>query len=477
MRVVVRRATLSLDSDLEPDADLLIRAAQAAIWLADLPSPIGWRRRRRAPAADRRPSSSAHMRCRGSIEGKKPKRCSRCSRRRVNRRRPRQIHVPAGEQHAVGAGRPGAGERAHRRCFAHHRRAGAQLDRRAPDRVLVRHGPAGCREAGFRQNFTLADLPAIIGSETAWALAAIAADAGRTAEALAIADVGYSLATRSSDAPHMRFNIADAHISALMLAGRVGDALEVAERERRQAADLPGAAQLLGAAMAGRAALGAGRLDTACSLLEQAAGALSASGHAIGWGYRYQHSPHERACHAWSTDEAAAALSAIGKLRRPFRSLDYERGLARAWVAAGQGAVSEAITILRSAAETAAASGRFAAEVICLQTATQFGDRSAASRLRELEAMVEGPRVGCAARFAAALRDSDAAELVSVSTDFERMGDLVAAVDAAAQAAIAYRNQDLRGSALGCVARAEALADNAEVPILPLFVRPASRCH
>jgi DNA-binding CsgD family transcriptional regulator len=175
-----------------------------------------------------------------------------------------------------------------------------------------------------------------------------------------------------------------------------------------------------------------------------------------------------------STDEAAAALAMIGKLQRPFRSLDYERSLARAWVAAGQGAVSEAITILRSAAETAAASGRFAAEVICLQTATQFGDRSVASRLGELEAIVEGPRVGCAARFAAALRDSDAAELASLSTDFEKMGDLVAAVDAAAQAAIAYRNQDLRGSALGCVARAEALARQcgADTPALRQACEP-----
>jgi DNA-binding CsgD family transcriptional regulator len=38
------------------------------------------------------------------------------------------------------------------------------------------------------------------------------------------------------------------------------------------------------------------------------------------------------------------------------------------------------------------------------------------------------------------------------------MGDLVAAVDAAAQAALAYRRQDKRGSALGCSTRAEALA-------------------
>ena len=34
---MVRRATLSLDSDLTPDADLLVRAAHGAVWLADLP--------------------------------------------------------------------------------------------------------------------------------------------------------------------------------------------------------------------------------------------------------------------------------------------------------------------------------------------------------------------------------------------------------------------------------------------------------
>jgi len=80
--------------------------------------------------------------------------------------------------------------------------------------------------------------------------------------------------------------------------------------------------------------------------------------------------------------------------------------------------------------------------------------------LRDLEAIVEGPRVGLAARFAVALRDSDAAELASLSEEFERMGDLIAAVDAAAQAALAYRRQGLRGSALGCSARAAALAEH-----------------
>ncbi len=48
------------------------------------------------------------------------------------------------------------------------------------------------------------------------------------------------------------------------------------------------------------------------------------------------------------------------------------------------------------------------------------------------------------------------------------MGDRVAAVEAAAQASVAYRRQDLRGSALGCAARAEALAEQcgADTPTL-----------
>jgi DNA-binding CsgD family transcriptional regulator len=193
-------------------------------------------------------------------------------------------------------------------------------------------------------------------------------------------------------------------------------------------------------------------------LLEQAAEGLAASGYAIGWGFRY-HVPYSTALAIrGSTSEAAAALAVLDKLGRPFRSLDYERSLARAWCAVGQGAVSEAITILVSAAERARANGQFAAEVICLQTATQFGHRSGGPRLRELEGIIEGPRVGLAARFAEALRDGDAAELATVSLDFERMGDLVAAVDADAHTAIEYRRQGQRGSALTRSTRADALA-------------------
>jgi DNA-binding NarL/FixJ family response regulator len=45
-----------------------------------------------------------------------------------------------------------------------------------------------------------------------------------------------------------------------------------------------------------------------------------------------------------------------------------------------------------------------------------------------------------------------------VSEDFEQMGDLIAAADSAAHAALAYRSQGKRGSAFTYAARAQALA-------------------
>jgi DNA-binding CsgD family transcriptional regulator len=456
VRVIVRRAALSLDSDLTPDPDLLVKAAHGAVWLADL------------PLADR--LAEAAIRAGAGPE-------------------PNFVRAHAlswlgrGEEaEAVLAGISTTDLTAQDRDrFAFLRssntlwalgdpaRAKELIDeasRTAPDHarthidafLTVYWFAMDQPEAAVQtsKNLALADIP-VVGAEIAWALAQISADAGRTAEAVDAAEAGYDVATRTLDAPHMRFNIADAHLSALLFAGRIAEALEVAERIRQQAEDLPGAAQLLGAAVAGRAALGAGDVQNACVQLQQAVHGLSAS-YAAGWGYRYRGAQATALAMSGSSDEAAAAFGALDKVRREFRALDFERSLANAWVSASQGALSVAITTLLAAAERAGTAGRFAEEVMCLQTATQFGDRTCAPRLRELETKVEGPRAGLAVRFAVAMQDGDGAELSSVSEEFERMGDLVAAIDAAANAALAYRRKDKRGSALGCSTRAEALA-------------------
>jgi DNA-binding CsgD family transcriptional regulator len=458
VRVVVRRATLSLDSDLLPDADLLVSAAQGAVWLADL--PLADRLAEAAIRAGAGPEANfvrAHaLSWLSRGEQADAVLAEVDASQLTDDDRARLAFLRASNALWVLADPARAKEFIDDASHTTSPQARSYIDAFLTVYWFAMDQPGLATQAS--EELALDDLPAVVDAEIAWALAAIAADAGRTTDAMAVGDAGHAVATRSFDAPQMRFNIADACVSALLLAGRVADAVAVAERVRQQAADLPGAAHLLGAAVAGRAALGAGLLDIACSLLDQAAVALSDSGHSLGWGYRYQFPRTTALAMRGSIGEAAAGFAALDEIRRPFRSLDFERSLARAWMAAGEGAVSEAVTVLLSAAERARANGQFAAEVMCLQTATQFGDRSGAPRLRELAAIVEGPRVGLAARYAEALRDGDAARLAAVSEDFERMGDLVAAVDAAAHAAVEYRRHDQRGSALRYSTRASALA-------------------
>lgn len=456
--VVVRRATLTLDSDVEPDAALLVRAAHGAVWLADL------------PLADR--LAEAAIRAGAGWE--------------ANFVRAHALSwLSQGEAaDAVLAGIDvGELTDAERARFAFLRASNMLWVLSDPERARELIDTAAERVApratGYIEAFrtvywfamdqperavetakglALENLPAVADAEVAWALAAICADAGRTEEAVTIADAGYAIAARSFDAPQMRFNIADAHISALLLAGRVGEAQEVAERVRAQAADLPGAAHLLGAAVVGRAALGAGRLDAARMLLEEAASALSAAGHAMGWGFRY-HVPRAMGlAMQGAAAEAAGVLAEFDDLPRPFRSLDYERSLANAWMTASEGAVSEARATLVAAAERAGTRGQFAAEVMCLQTAAQFGDRSGAARLHALAGQIGGPRARVAARFAEALREGDAGELAAAGEEFERIGDLVAAADATALASAEYRRRELRGAALTSASRAKLLA-------------------
>jgi DNA-binding CsgD family transcriptional regulator len=457
VRVVVHRATLSLESDLTPDADLLVRAAHGAVWLGDL--HLADRMAEAAIRAGAGPETDivrAHaLSWLGHGEEAEVVLAQIPTAELSDLDRARFAFVRSSNMLWALGDLPRAKELIDEASRHSSARGRVYVDAFLTVYWFAADQPEEAMRAS--EDLVLDDLP-VVGAELAWALAQISADAGATAKAVAVAEAGYTVATRSLDAPHMRFNIADAEVGALLMAGQVSEAHAVADRIRSQAADLPGEAQLLGAAVAGRAALGGGDLRNACQLLKEAADGLSAT-HPTGWGFRYRIPQATALAMSGATSDAADALATLDGVRRAYRSLDYERDLARAWVAAGQGAVSEAVTILLSAAENARATGRFAAEVHLLQTAVQFGDRTCAQRLRDLESIVEGPRVGVAARFATAMHDGDGPELFAVSEEFERMGDLVAAVDAAAHSALAYRRHDKRGSALGSSTRAEALAD------------------
>lgn len=466
IRDVVQRATLSIESDLTPDVGLLVEAADGAVWLGDL--PLADRLARAAIDAGAGPEPSlvrAHALSwlgRGAeaetvLSDVAARELSDELRARLAFLRASNMLWALGDPERAKDIIDGASD------------VTPPQDRNYIDAFLTVYWFAMDEPQAAvlaSKDLVVDDLPPVVGAEIAWALATIAADAGHSTDAVSIAEAGYTAATRSFDAPHMRFNIADAHISALLLAGQTAEAVEVAERVKLQASDLPGVAQLLGAAIAGRATLGAGRLDLAEPLLDQSVTGLSSS-HSLGWGYRYLIPRTTALAIRGATAKALAALGTLDGVQRRFRSLDYERSLARAWASAAQGAVSEAIAIVRSAAERASAKRQFAAEVMCLQTAVQFGDRGCAARLAELESIVEGPRASLAARFASALQDSDAVRLAALSEEFEAIGDLVAAIDAAAHAALEYRGQDRRGSALACSARAAALAERCGGAVTP----------
>jgi DNA-binding CsgD family transcriptional regulator len=249
----------------------------------------------------------------------------------------------------------------------------------------------------------------------------------------------------------------------MLLSGRIDEAEVAAQTISQRAVEFPRSRRVqwdqICFAVSGRVAVGAGELKAACELLQPTVERITAAGYATGWSYRFQLPLATALAMRGMVDDATTALAALHARRHPaWRFLDYEFGIASAWVAGAQGAVSEAVSTVLCAAEAARSNGQFAAEVMCLQTAVQFGDVSGAARLGELVSVVEGPRVGLAARFAEALSRDDAAELQRVSEDFEDMGDVIAAVDAAAHAALAFRRADRNGSALTCSARAEELA-------------------
>jgi DNA-binding CsgD family transcriptional regulator len=472
MRAVVRRATLSLDSDLEPDSDLLVRAARGAVWLWEF------------PLADR--LAAAAMLAGGAADAKLIRAYALSCTGRGKEADALLADVQTGELSDTMYGRV-AFLRATNRLFTladpesaktliddASRAAGPQA-RSCIDAFLTVYWAAmGKPGAAIESsaNFIWKELPDLVAQRvTAWALALAFGEAGRAGDAAAAARAGYPIPIRSF------VIITDAHIGALLLSGQITEAEAPAETIRQRQIEFR-AFQFfqVGSVALGRVALGSGRLDAAISLLTESIESVQISSDSNGWGYRCQIPLTTALAMRGSTDEAAALLVKLEKQRHPsWRYLDYEYAIAKAWVAAAQGAVSEAITISLAAAETAGSNGQFAPEVMCLQTATQLGDRSCGPRLRELEAIVEGPRAGVAARFAEAMHDGDGAELSAVSAEFEDMGDLIGAVDAAAHAAIAYRRQDLRGSALGCSARAEVLAEQCGGACTPALRKAAER--
>jgi DNA-binding CsgD family transcriptional regulator len=284
-------------------------------------------------------------------------------------------------------------------------------------------------------------------------------DTGRAGDVAPVAIEGYDRAKRSPEAAYLGVGLAEYHVKALLLAGSITEAVSAAQNIHRQCADAPGTIGAMGLAIAATAALGSGRLDDARSQLASASAVFAANSSAPGLRYRFGIIELEVLARLGDVAAATIALEGLHLDGHPaFVFLEADRLLAAAWVAAARGAVSPAIAHARQAAQFARSHGQLAREVMSLQTATHFGDKTTAARLVQLCDLVEGPRAPVAADFAAGLAAGSGAGLQAASQQFEAMNDMSAAADAAAHAATAYRKQDLRGAALTAAGRAQRLA-------------------
>ena len=228
MQVVVRRATLSLDSDLEPDPDLLVRAASGAVWLWEFPLADRFTAAaiHAGGGADR--NSFAPTPCRVQDVAWKPMMCSPAS-RQTSWPTPCTGEWPScGPQISCSFWLIRSGQRSSSTMIPRRRSTGSQLYRRF---LTVYWAAMGRPQAAIESSdkFTWQELPDLVAQRvTAWALALAFGEAGRAGEAAAAAKAGYPIPIRSF------VIITDAHLGALLLAGHIADAAAPAETIRQR---------------------------------------------------------------------------------------------------------------------------------------------------------------------------------------------------------------------------------------------------
>lgn len=174
--------------------------------------------------------------------------------------------------------------------------------------------------------------------------------------------------------------------------------------------------------------------------------------------------------------EAAESIAeAIARGGRHSAVYEPQLEIARAWQAAAEGTVTPAVRLAIGAADAAARSHQHAIEARALHTAARFGDHSVAGRLADLAARIDGKLVQVQARHAVAVASHDGPGLDNAAAEFEALGALLSAADAAAQAASAHERSGDRRRLLESAATANRLAaacGGASTPALRQSAQP-----
>ncbi|WP_280236072.1 helix-turn-helix transcriptional regulator [Nocardia cyriacigeorgica] len=290
---------------------------------------------------------------------------------------------------------------------------------------------------------------------------------------------GFAFAAHNPETSHLRFWFGALQVRAYRLSGHLDRDRQVVDRLREQAEHAPpGIASAQITLLRGHSALAHGELAEALRWLEDTRAAIDLYRESSGLRAAVLLWLAEAYAMSGRHDVASEALRELESvLPAQYTFMRTAARLSTAWALAAEGAITEATAVVNEAVLAARERGEYGNEVLCLQTATQFGDPSGAPRLAALTELVQGPRAAIAAEHAAALAARDATGVERAAARYLDMGDMVAAADAYAQAGSLYTAAGRNGHAQLAVREAHRLADTcatADTPALRIAMQPVA---
>ena len=459
MQATLRRALLHLESDLDPDAELYLESARHAMTLLDLDLAD-----RLATAATRAGAPAA-----AGVRAMNLLLLGRGEEAEATLREMADGNLPDGHRWATMRaanliwmlGRP-RDAAAILDGLASTTETPVQVAERLAVQACLDAVSARCQLAAERARAALdsADLPGFHAMMAAVALTTAMGALGQVDELADVAEEALRRATTSFQASHMRFWYAAVYGRACRLTGRIDEFVGVAKRLAASASDVPGLAYANLASLLGNADLARGAVADAVRLVHEALAGVHI--HSVTTGLRPASYFALAEAHA-KLGEPAEANDAVAQARScvppDFLFMHTAQSLACGWALAASGSLTEAVTEAQEAARLARDRDQPTHELSCIQAAAQWGDASQAGRAQELAEELSLPLADAVALHAKALLAGDGGGLLEASVAYRRIGDRVAAADAAAQASVAFTASQQQKRGVYAAALANELAD------------------
>jgi DNA-binding CsgD family transcriptional regulator len=330
-------------------------------------------------------------------------------------------------------------------------------------------------EAGAAAQRVLSD-PEASPTAIEWAVfggALAAALAGRVEDAAAMVARGRAIDDKVDGL--IKYPTAYGEIRALTLVG----AFDEAESRSRDIVQVTSPGQYLAWGMAnvlvGTVEVARGRFGAVGPRMEETVAALAAES-ASSWNFPAGMMLAQAHCVLGKVEAAARTVAELrGKVDRHVRVFTPQFRLVEAWLSAAEGHVTGAMAGAIEAADLARDSGQRAVEMCALHDAARFGDIDSLQRLVDVAGGIGGRLAEAHAAYAAALIANDPVGVFAASERFEAIGSLLAAADAAAQAAVLFREAGDRRQAVEAAASADRLAaacGGVRTPALELAAEP-----